>query len=310
MTSNHPAWVLSQSLADAAERAGTSTVLVNGRGRFPASGFFYQSDLVLTADHVLERDEEITVVLPDGRELPAALAGRDPGSDLALLRVADAGGSPAVPAGSAARVGELVLALGRPGLSGFQASLGIVSAVQRAARTGRRRRGRSGENPAQDTIIYTDAVPYPGFSGGPLVNAAGEVLGLNTSGLVQGVSVAVPVARALQIAAVLAEHGGVRRGYLGVRSQLVPLDSTLQERLGREQDAGLLLVWVEPDSPAAQGGLIVGDLLTAIAGQPTADHEALQIALAGDVVGTAVEIELLRGGQKTTTLVTIGVRGS
>jgi S1-C subfamily serine protease len=299
---------LSRGLADAVETAGSGVVLVNGRRRFPASGLVYRSGFVLTADHVVEREEGITVLLADGTEIEAAIAGRDPGSDLALLKVASETGDPIRPAGSEARVGEIVLALGRPSPSGIQASLGVVSAMRGIARVSGRHGRRRRWTMSGEMYIHTDAIPYPGFSGGPLINASGEVLGLNTSGLVQGTSLATPIQRAFDLAGMLAEHGSVRRGYLGIRSQLTPLDEKQRAALGREQEAGLLLVWIEEGSPASAGGLIVGDILVGLNGEPVDDHESLQDSLTGELVDTAVEVEVLRGGTAARMTVTVGSR--
>jgi S1-C subfamily serine protease len=308
MTKENSFTSFSQGLADAVAAAGSGVVQVNGRRRFPASGLVYQGGLILTADHVVEREEGITVRFEDGAEHEAVVAGRDPGSDLALLKLGAEAGAPIRPAAADARVGELVLALGRPSSSGIQASLGVVSAVRGIVRVSGRRRHRRKWTMSGDTFIHTDAIPYPGFSGGPLINAAGEVLGLNTSGLVHGASLAIPVGRALGLAAILAEHGSVRRGYLGIRSQITPLDEKQQTALGRAQDDGLLIVWVEEGSPAGTAGLIVGDILVGLNGEPVDDHESLQDNLAGDMVDQTVETELLRGGSPAKVSVMIGSR--
>ncbi|HHX63926.1 MAG TPA: trypsin-like serine protease, partial [Chloroflexi bacterium] len=205
----------SDALADAVERAGEATVRVDARSRFAASGLAYADDLVLTADHVIERDEGIIVGRPDGTEVAADLVGRDPGSDLALLRLREGRLLPAEPVTDEARVGQFTLALGRPTAEGIQASLGIISVVGGPVRT---RRGGLLER-----YIRTDAISYPGFSGGPLVDGEGRVVGINTSGLTMGASLAIPVAQAWQTARDLLDHGRVRRAYLGVRSQPVEL---------------------------------------------------------------------------------------
>jgi S1-C subfamily serine protease len=298
----------SNGLADAVERAGPGVALVSGRRRFPASGIVFRSGLVLTADHVVEREDGITVQLAGGAEFEATIAGRDPGSDLALLKLETEIGDAITPAAAEARVGELVLALGRPSASGIQASLGVVSAVRGFVRVSGRRRRRRHSTVSGESFIHTDAIPYPGFSGGPLINAAGEVLGLNTSGLVHGTSLAIPISRALDLAAMLAEHGSVRRGYLGVRSQHTPLDEKQQEALGREQEAGLLIVWIEEASPAGKAGIIVGDILVGLNGEIVDDHESLQDNLTGELVELAVEVEVLRGGAPARLSVTIGSR--
>jgi len=291
---------LSESMANAVEKAGAATVLVDGRRRMPASGIAFAADLVLTADHVIEREEDIPVGLPDGSQLAARLAGRDPGSDLAVLRLPSAVAAVAETAPQEARIGQLVLALGRPTPEGIQASLGVISAVGGPVRTGR--------GGLLERYLRTDAIPYPGFSGGPLVDTAGRVVGLNTSGLARGASLAIPAGLAWQIAESLARHGSVRRGYLGVRSQPVAIPAAQQKALGRQQASGLLLVSVEENSPAEAGGLMVGDILTGLAGQPLTDPDELLARLTGEVVGQATPVEILRGGQPTLITVTIGER--
>jgi S1-C subfamily serine protease len=287
-------------MAEAVVKAGAATVMVNARRRFPASGIAYAANMVLTADHVVERDDDISVVLPDGSQLKATVAGRDPGSDLAVLRLERAAASAAEPAPQDPRVGQLALSLGRPTEEGIQASLGIVSAIGGPVRTGR--------GGLLDRYLRTDAIPYPGFSGGPLVDTAGRVIGVNTSGLARGASLAIPVGLAWQIAETLAKHGRVRRGFLGVRSQPVTIPAAQQKTLSREQSSGLLLVGVEENSPAEASGLLVGDIIVAIGGQPVTDADQLLASLVGDVVGKPVPVQVLRGGQATSIQVTIGER--
>ncbi|HZD56440.1 MAG TPA: trypsin-like peptidase domain-containing protein [Anaerolineales bacterium] len=293
---------LSDAMAAAVARAGSGTVLVDGRRRMPASGIAYASGQILTANHVVERDEDISVTLPDGTQVPASVAGRDSGSDLALLQIKGAKAAVIESAPDEARVGQLVLALGRPSPEGIQASLGVISAVGGPVRTGR--------GGLLERYLRTDAIPYPGFSGGPLVDTAGRVVGLNTSGLARGASLVIPIRLAAQIAETLAKHGHIRRGFLGVRTQPVEIPSAQQSALKREQETGLLLVGVEKGSPADQGGLIVGDIIVALAGKPVADPDELLANLVGDIVGKAAPVEVLRGGQPHTLQVTIGERKS
>ncbi len=291
---------LSEAMADAVARASAVTVMVNGRRRLPASGVAYAPDLVLTADHVVEWEEGILVVLADGSEAQASLAGRDPGTDLALLRLENPILSVAEVANQEARPGQLVLALGRPGRDGIQASFGIISAVGGPVRTWR--------GGLLERYLRTDAIPYPGFSGGPLIDVAGRVLGINTSGLARGASLAIPASLAWQTADTLAKYGHMRRGYLGIRSQPVSISAAQRQALGREQSSGLLLVGVEENSPAEAGGLLVGDILVAIGEQPVVDADQLLAALVGDVVGKPTSIQVLRGGKPMTLSVTIGER--
>jgi S1-C subfamily serine protease len=300
MSNINPLVELSDALANAAETAGKSTVLVSARRRFPASGIAYNPSLVLTADHVVERDDDISIELPDGTEQNASLAGRDPGSDLALLRLNRPELSPVEIAPGDARVGQMVLSIGRPTEEGIQASLGVISAIGGAIRTGR--------GGLLERYLRTDAIPYPGFSGGPLVDIAGRALGVNTSGLARGASLSIPIALAWQVAEALKEHGSVRRGYLGVRSQPVTISAAQQNTLGRQQASGLLLVSVEADSPAEAGGLLVGDIIVALEGKPVTDPDELLARLLGDTVGKSSQVDILRGGQPVSVMVTIGER--
>ena len=289
---------LSNSMAAATEKAGASTVLVNARRRMPASGIAFAADLILTADHVVEQEDGITVLLPDGTQAAAKLAGRDPGSDLAVLRLEKEHAAPAEPAMQAS-IGQLVLALGRPSEAGIEASLGVVSAMGGPLRT---------PHGSIDRYIRTDATPYPGFSGGPLVDAEGQVVGVNTSGFGRGVVLTIPAEYAWKVADQLARAGSVKRGYLGVRSEAVELPDAAQKDLKRKQVTGLLLVSVERKSPAESGHLIVGDILVGIGGQPVPDHDALFAHLTGDVVGKTVPMEVLRGGKPQVFMVQVGAR--
>lgn len=289
----------SNDLAASVEKGGTSTILVDARKRYPASGIAYAEDLVLTADHVVTREENIKVITPDGRSLAATLAGRDPGSDLALLRLAEKALSPAKTS-TDIKVGQLVLALGRPSSAGVQASWGIVTAISGPTRTFR--------GGLLDEYVQTETTPYPGFSGGPLVNTEGEVLGLNTSGLTRGSALTIPVKGAWRIADALAKHGSVKRGYLGVRTQPVEIPDAGQKALNREQGHGLLVLWLEEAGPAAQSGLLVGDILVGVNGQPVGDPDDLFSALSSETVGKPITIEVLRGGRPESVQVTVGER--
>jgi len=296
---SNPLTDFSNNLASAVEKGGLSTILVDARKRYPASGIAYAEDLVLTADHVVTREDDIKVILPNGKEHKADLAGRDPGSDLALLRLAEKILIPAKTSGNV-KVGQLVLALGRPNSNGVQASWGIVTAINGPARTHR--------GGLLDEFIQTETTPYPGFSGGPLINTEGEVLGLNTSGLTHGSSLTIPVKVAWRIADALARHGTVKRGYLGVRTQPVEIPVASRKALKREQGTGLLVLWLEEGGPAEKGGLLVGDILVAIAGQSMSDPDDLFSALNSDTVGRPIAVEVLRGGKPETINVTPGER--
>ncbi len=294
-----PLTEFSNGLTSAVEQGAESTILVDARKRYPASGIAYADDLVLTADHVVTREEDIKVLLPDGNSVNATIAGRDPGSDLALLRLAEKVLTPAKTSDSI-KVGQLVLALGRPSSAGMQASWGIVTAISGPARTFR--------GGLLDEYIQTETTPYPGFSGGPLVNTEGEVLGLNTSGLTRGSSLTIPVKVAWRVADALATHGTVKRGYLGVRTQPVDITESARQALKREQTHGLLVLWLEEGGPAETSGLLVGDILVAISSQAVGDADDLFSALNTDTVGKAIAVEVLRGGSPQTVTVTVGER--
>ena len=212
---------VSDQMADAVEQIGPAIVQVNGRPRRPASGVVYASTLVLAADHAIEREDDLIVETTTGAALPAQLVGRDPASDLAVLRVPGLGSEPARRAAGPARVGQFVLAVGRPGGRELMASVGIVSAIGGPART------RGG---LLEQYIRTDATPYPGFSGGALIDARGGVLGILTTGLVGGAALAVPAALAWGLADSLARQGFVPRGWLGIGSQ--PVRIRQAERVG------------------------------------------------------------------------------
>lgn len=289
---------LSNQMADAVERISPALVLVNGRQRQPASGIIYAPDLVLTADHVLEREEDLTIQAHDGRTLSAQFVGRDLATDLAVLRVANLGNATAVSSDEAARVGQLTLAVGRTPGDGPMASVGIISTVGGPLRTGR--------GVALERYIRTDAIPYPGFSGGPLIDTQGAVIGVLTTGLVNGVALAIPIAIAKNIAETLSKQGYIKRGYLGISSQIVHLP--VAQRAGRSQEAGLLIIKVDENSPAQRGKILVGDILVALDGHAISDAEDLQLLLAGDRVGKTIPVDVIRGNTLQTLQVTIGQR--
>jgi serine protease DegQ len=291
---------LSDGMADAVEKIGRTVVRVNARRRRPASGVVYAPDAVLTASHAVEREEDLTVATNDGRTLPARFVGRDPSTDLAALRVEGLDAEVASPAEGTARIGQLALAVGSPGRGeGPRASLGVVSSVGGPMRTWR--------GPRLERYIQTDATPYPGFSGGPLIDARGNVLGIMTTGLARGAALAIPAELAWRVAKNLEERGSVKRGYLGILSQPVRLPDT--QRLGLTQRGGLLVVGVEEGSPAGRGGLIIGDIVATLDGQPVEDTEDLLVLLTGERVGREVEVKVVRGGELQTLQVTVGERG-
>jgi S1-C subfamily serine protease len=292
---------LSQGLAAVVESAQSSIVRVNARRRVGATGVVWRADgLVVTADHVIEREDEITVGLPDGRDLPARIVGRDQGTDVAVLRVEATGLTPFEPAQGAARVGSLVLALGRPYGETAMASFGVVSAVGGNWRTWR------GGN--IQGVVRSDVTLYPGFSGGPLVDATGRLIGINSSALARGLAVTLPYEALSRIVETLVSGGSVKRGFLGVATQPVALPESLRSALGLEQQTGLLVINVEPGSPAERAGLLLGDTLVGFGDRTIDDITALQDVLAGGSAGTAQQARIVRAGQLIETAVTVGER--
>ena len=296
----------SDELANLVSTAARSVVTLAARPRQSATGILWREGnetIVLTADHVVERDDDITVTLPDGRQTKGQLIGRDAGTDLAAIRLSDTSlGEASVPAelGGNVQVGNLVVAIGRPGSDGPRVSFGAVSALD-----GPRRSWQGGEI---EGVIYADVTLYPGFSGGPLVDLAGRVVGLNSSHLTRHSSSAVPVATLRRVASTLVAHGKVARGYLGVGTQQAQLPKSLVEKVGLTQETALLVLNVEPGSPAEQGGLLLGDLIITLDSQAVTDADSLRAQLGGDKVGQALAIRILRGGEPQDISITIGER--
>lgn len=289
---------LSDGLADAVAKAAPSMVTVWARRRIGATGIAWAPEVVVTADHVIEQDEKIVIGLAGGGEAEATLAGRDAGSDIAVLRVPGAGLPPIGRAVAAARVGQLVLAAGRPGTNGPMASLGVVSGLGGPWRTA------TGGSVAG--YIRSDAVLLPGFSGGPLLAVDGTAVGMNSSQLGRGSGLAIPLAAMGPVVDSLLATGRLRRGYLGIGTQQTQLPEALAARAG--QDRGLLVVGVEADTPAERGGLLVGDILLGIGEHAVRGAEDLQAALGPETVGVDTAVRVLRGGEPRELRVVIGER--
>lgn len=296
---------LSDDLTAAVERAARSVVAIHARPRIAASGIYWRDGVVVAASHTIRKEQEITVTLPNGTRTPANLIGRDGGTDLAVLRLdaPPAGAAVSVPVlapADALRVGALVLAVGRPGDDGISTSLGVISATSDRWRT-----WSGGEI---DRFVRLDLSIYDGFSGGALVDADGNLLGVNCSALARGTPLTIPNATVDRVVDALLTRGHVARAYLGVAMQPARLTNALAERLGLADPRGVLVVMVESDSPADRAGLLVGDLIVAAAGNPVAEPQDVAELLGGERVGAALELSVVRGGERRSLTVTVGER--
>ena len=288
---------LSNDLARAVERAARAVVAVHGRPELASTGVHWRPGVLVTADHTVTAEEEITVATPDGRTVPARLVGRDATTDLAVLR-AEGLDLPVAELAEPAvlRVGHLVLAVGY----GPRVSWGVVSALGRG--------GRAAPAGDRDQILQLDLTLYPGFSGGPLVDVEGRVVGLNTSGRSRSFRGAIPAAVVARVVDEIVARGRVSRGYLGVALQPVHLPEETRRALPVAGEFGLIVVSVEPGGPAASAGLVLGDVLVALDEQALREPGDVQAAVASRPVGATVAATLLRGGAPRSIAVTVGER--
>jgi serine protease DegQ len=287
---------LSNQIADIVDAVAPSVVQVQGQGR-PASGLVYATDLVLTTGRALGRDEHPRVRRADGGVLDAELAGWDPTTRLALLKVPGLNVPPLTP-GATPRVGQIAVAIARSWSNAVTTTVGLVSVIGGPLRTGRRR--------AIEQVIRTSAPMHEGFAGGALVGADGGLLGVATAASIRGLGVVIPAAIAWSAAADLQQHGTRKRGYLGIAAQ--PVSVPERQKTPAGADEALLIVGVKDGSPAAEAGLLLGDLLISIAGHDVSSPDDLLDLLAGDRVGQSLALRLLRGGVPTETTVTVGER--
>lgn len=301
---------LSNNLADTVERVGWSVVAVNGRTSYgrrrwlmrnsSSSGIHWRPGIIVTSDETIKREEEITVTLPDGRTVPVTVLGRDASTDVAVLKLENIE-FPVAEIGDAAtlKVGHLVLALGRGTEKGVSASMGVVSAIGDA--------WRSMSGGSIDRFVRLDLTLYPGFSGGPLVDAAGKVAGMNTSGP-RNMALTIPASTVNRVVDQLLSKGRIARGYLGLGMQPVRLPDTLKSALSLASNGGVIVVNVEPDGPADKAGVLIGDVLVAIDGNPVSDTGNVQAMLGTQSVGKTLKVQLIRGGAPLEVALTVGER--
>ena len=294
---------LSNNLADVVEQAGRAVVAVNARHRIPSSGVHWRSGIIVTADHTVRRDEEITVTLPDNRTVPANLVGRDSSNDLAVLRLSDVQTQVASIAEigdtESLKVGHMVLAVARPGESGLSASWGVVSAK------GGSWRGWCGGQ--IDSFLRLDLTLYPGFSGGSLVDATGKVVGIITSGP-RNMVLGIPVATVNRVIDTLLEKGRIARGYLGLGMQPVLLPDRLKNSLNLTSNGGVIVVNIEQNGPCDRAGLLIGDVLLSLDGKFVSDTGDVQAVLTPESVGKTIAVQIIRGGELVSVAIAVGER--
>ena len=292
---------LSNELASVVQAVSPNVVSVKARRHYPSSGVRWGTDVVVTADHTVHRDEDIAVTLADGKTISAKLAGRDPGTDLAVLKM-DAPGSPGAEPGRANAVqpGELALVVGRSPDSGVNASLGIISATSGPWRT-----WRGGQ---LDAYVRLDAKLFPQSSGGAVVNVRGEFVGIATSALSRIAGLAIPASTMKRVTEKLLEKGFVPRGYLGIGVQPVPFADEFRKKLSIPNKSGLIVLTVEPSGPADKAGVLIGDVLVGISDVAIEQTDDLQAYSDSGVIGKAVSIKFIRGGALKESTLTVGER--
>jgi len=286
----------SQQLANSVEKAGQSVLSVLEGGRAGVSGTVWREGIGVAVDHTIQGLEEVTVILPSGKETIVSVTGRDPGTDLAILKLPTDTPAAALGDDSGARPGEIVLSIGRRGTEGLAATYGLISAIGGPWRTS------SGGR--VDRWFRLDLNPFPGFSGGPIINAGCEVLGIATSGPGRSAAV-VPAATVNRIVDQLVKHGRTVRGYIGIGVQPVAFPEDAWQKLGISGGRGLLIIAVAPDSAATESGLMLGDVIAAINGNALQSGASLQSMLDGESVGKPVSLGVVRGGQLMKVAVTV-----
>ena len=292
---------ISSEFASAAEKVGRSVVAVHARRWMPTSGIEWKKGVVVTVHHGVQRDEDIKVLLDGGHAISAKLVGRDPHTDIAVLRIEEGTSNvPQLGDSTSLRLGHLVLALGRTRRGDLVASSGIIGGM-----SGEWKNWRGGQ---LDQHIRLDLALYPGFSGGPLLNARGEVVGINTRGLAHGRAVTVPVATVNRVVEELLEKGHIARPYLGIAMQPVKVPENMRSKLPTQTRVGLLVMHVENDGPAEKAGVLLGDVLFEVGGGTVEHVDAIQDSLATAKMGDVLQIRVIRAGEIKPISIKLGER--
>ncbi len=291
----------SEEIAAVTQRAASFVTTVHGRHRLPGSGIHWRKGVVVTVDHALRRDAEISVTQADGKRVSATLAGRDPSTDIAVLKVdASEAAMPEFADLGALKLGHIGLALGRTRRGDLVASIGAIGGLGPEWQT-----WRGGKI---DRSIRLDLALYPGFSGGPLLSADGRVIGMNTNGLSRGRAVTIPHSTVDRIVSELLEKGHIARPYLGIAMQPVAIPTAIQNALKATSERGLLVVHVEPDGPAETAGILLGDIIVELAGEAVTDTEEIRGSISASEVGAKMPARLVRGGAPRDLTITLGSR--
>ncbi len=292
---------LSSELAKLVEEFQPYVVAVHARGHYPSSGVHWRPGVIVTADHTVRRDEDIQVTLPDGKRADAVLVGRDPGTDLAALKVDGLGGAaPQTGGGDQVKAGELAVVLGRSPDSGPNASLGVISAVSGPWRTWRGGR--------LDNYIRLDATMFPNSSGGAVVDVRGRLLGIATSALSRIAGLAIPASSINRVLDALVTKGHVPRGYLGIGAQPVGIPDALRASLALTAKSGIMVVKVEAGGPADRAGVFLGDILVSLGDTTLEEFEDLQSVSDSGIIGKQVKARLIRAGAIHELSITVGER--
>jgi serine protease DegQ len=292
---------LSHDLTQAVEQISRSVVAVNARRHLSSSGVYWRDGIIVTAAHTIRRTDDISVILASGRTVAASLAGVDPSTDLALLRVESTELSPTFFGDtSQLKVGHLVLAVGRGAQRGLNATLGMVGVLSGSWRTWR--------GGLIDQFVGLDLVLHPGAAGGALADSLGHVVGVNTVGLSRRTALTIPVSTVNRVVTHLLEKGHMGVGYLGLGMRPVPLPENLKNALNLSGDSGLIVVSVEPDGPGAKAGVLFGDVIVALEGRAVSNIRDLQAFLEPESVGKEIPVSIIRGGKTIEVNVTIGER--
>jgi len=303
MTAVHSEWdALSSQFSSVAGQCGKSVVAVHGGRRVSGSGIIWRPGVIVTASHMLRRTEDVEVTFADKSKHKASFSGRDPGSDVAVLRFDEAVSVTPAQLGdvSRVRVGQVVLAVGRSGAGDLAASAGIVARLGSAWQT-----WRGGK---MHSLLRPDVTLYIGQSGSALVDSGGRVLGMNTSALARAAAITVPVATVDRIVNEIVEHGGVFRPYLGLAMQPVSLPEELASKVKAGRDSALMVMQVEPTSPSAEAGMMLGDIIVSVNAQSVSGIEQIQHALTAARRGDSVELGYVRGGQLASAKVKLADR--